>query len=406
MRLKPFALGAIACACWGTGAVAQQAPPLGSERQYHASASLRGVYDSNFARSSKALADQRGIKQAEYTLTPRLDFSIVQPLGRQMLYASGGGGYQFHRENKNLDRVTADVLGGYIASLGFCQTSAMSSYRVAQSDLALLDTPGVKNTAQTTTISAGGQCGSAQGITGGLNVQRTEAKNSAASQKQADSDTEGLTAQVGYANPTFGRFALLYAYTNSEFPNRIIVGRPIGDGFFTQTIGLSGERQLGSRIKVAATAGRTTVKREFAPPGVDQKFTSNTYSGQLTYKLGSRLTLDLEGARAVQPTGRSGKLYDINTNGQISGAYKLGSRYLVTLGHQIQDIKSNVDTTLTPGQLVITNSRTNTTFASIRYTQSQRISVTLDARYDDRNANLSDFDYTSTRIGLSVDVGF
>ena len=73
MRLSPLALGALFCAGAGVTAQAQQieAPTLGSERQFHGSASLRAMYDTNFARSSKAAAALRGIEQKEYTLTPR-----------------------------------------------------------------------------------------------------------------------------------------------------------------------------------------------------------------------------------------------------------------------------------------------------------------------------------------------
>ncbi len=347
---------------------------------------------------------QRGIEPKEYTLIPRVNFNIVQPLGRQMVYVNGGAGYQLHRENDQLDRVQANAAGGYVASLGACQASATSSYRVAQSDLALLDTPRVKNLTESTTIGASTQCGSAQGLIGAVNVQRIENHNSAKFQREADSDTELLGVQVGYGNPSLGVFRLIYNYSQSEFPNRVSPGRPIGDGFFTQTFALSAERGLGSRIKLGASAGRTMVKREFAPPGVDQKFASTTYSAQASYKLGSRMTIDLQGDRAVQPAGRPGKLYDITTNGSISGAYNLGTRYLVTLGHDIRDVKSNADTSALG--LVVTKSRTNSTFASIRYTQSRRASLTLDVRYDERNTDLPEFDYSSTRVSLSADIGF
>lgn len=405
MRLKPFALGAVACLCCASGAAAQSAAPAaGSARQYHARTSVTVVYDDNFARSSKALADQRGIKQQEYTLTPRVDFNIVQPFGRQLVYVSGGAGYQFHRENDNLDRVNANILAGYVATLGFCQASANTAYRAAQSDLAQLDTLRVKNLTQSTTVGAGVQCGRPQGIMGGVNVQRTENTNSAATEREANSDVENIAVQLGYGNQTIGQLGLVYSYASSQFPNRINPGRPIGDGFFAETFALTVQRQLGSRMKLGGSAGITKVKREYAPPGVDQKFTSNTYSANASYRLGDRLTIDLVGDRSVQPAGRPGKLYDVNTNGSISGAYRLGSRYLVTVGHRISDVDSNTDTTL--ARLVVTNSRTNSTFASVRYTQSRRASLSLDVRYDERNANLDDFDYKGMRVSISADVGF
>lgn len=404
MRLRPFALGAVACACCGTGADAQSMPAITPEREFHVSASVATVYDNNFARSSKTLAAQRGIEQNEITVQPRVSVDVVQPLGRQLIFLNGGAGYDFHRENDQLDRARGDVQGGYVASLGFCQASTFGNYRVAQSDLATLDAPVVKNLSQVTSVAVGAQCGRPRGFTGGGTVQRTESKNSASIQKPADSTVETLAAQFGYSNPTLGRFAVVYNYSNNEFPNRILPGRPIGDGFFTQSFAVMAERQFGSRIKVNATAGQTTVKREFAPPGTDLKFTSTTYSGLVNYNVGSRITFELLADRAVVPTARAGKLYDITTNGQLRGTYKLGSRYVVALGHRIADVKSNADTT---GPLrVITKSRTDSTFASIRYSQSRRASLLLDVRYDDRSTNLPEFNYTATRIGLTAEVGF
>ena len=174
--------------------------------------------------------------------------------------------------------------------------------------------------------------------------------------------------------------------------------------FFTQTLGVAVERQFGSRIKTTATVGQTTVKREFAPAGADLKFTSLTYAGTVNYRLGGRLTLDLSADRAVVPTARAGKLYDITTKGQLRAAYRLGSRYVVSLGGGVEDVKSNPDTAIL--RPVVSKARTNSVSASVRYAQNARTRLVLDVRYDDRNTNLPEFNYTSTRVGLTAQVGF
>ncbi|WP_337188888.1 hypothetical protein [Phenylobacterium sp.] len=405
MRLRPFVLGPLIYAgCAGVAAAQPAMPTVAGDRQFNVSTSVSAIYDSNFARSSSALAAQRGISRREYTLRPQVSVDIIQPLGGQALFLRGGAGYDLHRENSQLDRPRADLQGGYLTSLGFCQLAAFGAYRVSQSDLALIDSPAIKNTQQSTSIAAGATCGRPRGFGGSAIVQRSENMNSAAIQKEADSTTENLLLSLGYTNPTLGRLAGTFNYSNNEFPNRILPGRPVGDGFFTTAYGLSAERQFGSRITVRAAAGRTTVKREFAPPGSEAKFTSTTYSAAATYRAGSRLTFDVLGDRAVTPSPRAGKLYDIVTSGEVRGSYSLGSRYVVGFGHRIQDIDSNVDTTLNVP--VLTNSRTNATFASLRYRQSRRASLLLDVRYEDRNANLPEFNYTSTRVGLTAEVGF
>lgn len=403
MRLWPLALGVVACTCGGAVAAAQQMPAVEARREFTGSLGLRGVYDSNFARSSSAAAASRRIAEEDYTLTPTLTARVVQPIGQQTIFLNGSVGYSFHQKNDQLDRARGDVQGGYVTRLGPCGLYATGGLAAAQSDLALVDAPSVNNLLKTSTLVAGAQCGQ-RGLSGGFSVQQTESKNSAAIQKRGDSDTQVLSGQFGYRNATLGTVSLVYVYSSTEYPNIIMPSRPVGDGFFTQTVGLSVERKFGSKLKTRASAGRTMVKREFAPPGADQKFSSSNYSLGVDYLLGSRLNLSLSADRAVVPAGRAGKLYDIRTAGRFSGTYKLGSRFVLGFGHSIEDVDSNTDTSL-PFD-VITSSRTNSSFASIRYQQGQRASLSLDVRYDERNANLKEFNYSGTRVGVTAEVGF
>ncbi|ODT87858.1 MAG: hypothetical protein ABS78_09760 [Phenylobacterium sp. SCN 70-31] len=404
MRLRPLTLGAFAWICIGGVATAQQMPKVDSERQFSGDLSVSAIYDSNFARSSSVRAALRGIKPKEYTLRPQANLNVVQPFGRQVLFLSGSGGYDFHRENPRLDRRRYDVQGGYMASLGMCQAAVVETFRAAQSDLADLDLLEAKNEVRAIGTTVTAACGRPTGLGVSAAVSRIDTKNSAFVQRPADSTLENLSVQLGYANENIGRIGLVYSYADSELPNRIIPGRPVGDGFWTESYGLSVGRDIGSRLTVDAQAARTRVKREFAPPGLNQKFTSTTYAGDVTYRIGSRLSLNLNGERAVRPTMRPGKLYDIATAGQISGQYSLGSRYTVSLGYGVQDVKSNVDTiALRP---IITSSRTHTGFGSVRYQQNDRTALILDVRYIDRNTNIPDFNYSSTRVAITAQVGF
>lgn len=404
MRFEPLALGALVCAGASSAALAQQPPTITSERQFHGSASLQTVYESNFARSSPALAAQRGIERKEVTLRPQASLVVVQPLGRQSVYLQGTGGYDFHRNNERLDRHRYDVTTGYVARLGICQAGAIGTYRASQSDLALIDTTDTKNLNRATITGLSLACGRATGPNIGTSVQRVDTKNSNVVQKPADSTTESLQAMLGYGNPTLGKLAIVYSYANNELPNRINPGRPVGDGFWTQSLGLNAERNFGSRLRVAGTVSQTRVKREFAPAGVGQKFTSTTYAADASYRFGDRLLVELHGERSVKPAGRAGKLYDIDTGGQIQARYSFGTRYSATLGYSLSDVESNFDTL--GARQVVTDARTRSAFGSIRYRQSDRASLVLDVRHDDRITNLPDFNYNSTRVGISAEVGF
>lgn len=404
MRLRPFTLGMLACALGGGASVAQELPAVEPRREFGFTGSVSTFYESNFARSSRALAVLRDIDPEEFTVRPQVDVNVVQPLGRQIVYVRGFAGYEFHLNNVRLDRARGDMQGGYVASLGICQLSAFGGYRASQSDLATLDGLRTQNRIGVQTTGAGVQCSRGSGISGMVMAQRIDTKNSADVQKTADSTAETLATQLGYGNPGLGQIGLFFSYANNEFPNQITPGRPVGDGYAAHTYAVSVERAVGSRITVNLQGGMTHVKREFAPPGQDQKFKTTTYSGQIEYRLGSRLTLNLDGSRAVVPTVRAGKLYDITQAGEFRATYRLGRRILVTAGHRIDDIESNTDTSI--ARPVVTTSQTNSTFGSVRYRQSDRLSFRLEAGYDDRNTNLPDFDYTSTRVGLSAEVSF
>ena len=404
MRLRPIALGVLVCAGLGTSAAAQAVPSVGAARQFHVRTGVNVSYDTNFSRTSKALAALRGVSQNEVTTRPEVSVELVQPLGRQVVYLNGNLGYEFHRENDNLDRGRGDVQAGYATQLGFCQVSANGNYRASQADLATVDTLRVKNLLQTTGLGASAQCGRPQGIVGSVSVQHSEARNSATLQKLADNESNTISVAGGYGNQTLGRLMLTYGYTENDLPNRINPGRPPGDGFKVQSYGVSYERALGSRINMSGMVGRSRVKREFAPVGTDLTFSSTTYSGAIDYTMSSRLNFNLSASRAVVPSIRAGKLYDIATTGQAQARYNLGSRFVLTLGHRIADTKSNTDTTLNVP--VLTKSRANSTYGSVTYRQSERASLTLDARYDDRNTNTPDFNYTATTVGLTLEVGF
>lgn len=410
MRLRAMVLGTAFGAAACSAACAQQAQPpqIEPSRQYHFGASLSTTYDTNVARGSRTLAAMRGIVREEFIVRPQADAAIVQPFGRQALFLTGAAGYDLRSRNKNLNRQRADVTGGYTAQLGYCRPTLYGAYQAQQSDLATLDDTLVKNLVQAKSISASAQCARGVGPGAQVTVSRTDTKNSAVDQKLSDSTIESLSLAVLYQNPNIGTLGVTYAYSNNEFPNRILTGRPVGDGFWTSSYGVSVERELGSRMTLSAFLARTHVKREFAPAGSPLTFNSTTYGGDLSYRFGTRVTVDASASRLVRPSTRPGKVYDLNTEGTVAVRYELGSRFNVAVGHSIQDVKSNRDTAPLPvtGRPTLTSSRTNSTFGSLQYRQSDNISVTMDLRYEDRNTDVPDLDYKSTRIGLTTKLSY
>lgn len=407
MRLRTYALLASvsAVACATTTAHAQSAAPQpGAARQFKIGARIGAFYDTNVSRSSVALSETRDLARADYILRPEATASIVQPLGRQVVFLNGSAGYDFYRENDNLNRRRYDITAGGAAVTGPCMQQGSATFRAQQSDLSEVNLTTVQNYQKTVSYTLGATCGRPVGPTIGVALTRSDIKNSARILKVSDSTTAGVSASVGYRNPTLGAISAFYSYAETEQPNRTIAGRPIGDGYHAESAGITLQRTFGSRLDVLASVGGQRVSRDFAPPGIDRKITGISYNGGLTYRAGTRLTLNANASRSVQPSITPGKLYDVTTRGDVGARYRLGSRFSISLNQSIVDTKSNRDSAL-PG-LAITKSTTYSTVGSIVYTQNQHASVAMDVRYDDRETDVPTFNYNAVRVGVTLAANF
>ncbi|MBX3483738.1 hypothetical protein [Phenylobacterium sp.] len=403
-----MATGAVLGAAVAGPAAAQQQlqmPVLSGERVLRFGASAEVYYDTNVSRGSDLLASQRGLQPEDTVFQPRVTATVSQPLGTQMVYLNGFAGYDFHRNNSRLDRANVQVGGGYTARVGICQPSLMGSYSGRQSDLEDADSNTVTNLIQSYGTAAGLRCGRPIGPGVQVMVGREMVKNSTSGRTASDHDSEFLNLALSYSNPTLGQASIAWGYGSNEYPNRIIPGRPVGDGFITSNYTLSYQRQLGQKITLGGSIGRTMVKREFAIAGAPLKFSTTSYAASLDYRMSERIGLRASGARSVKPSNRPGKIYDVSTHLEGAVRYALGTRYDIEVGHAWTETNSNADTA--PGtRPVITNSRNNLTFGSVQYAQSDRISWEFTVQRDRRNTNLPQFNYSSTRVGLRTTVTF
>lgn len=407
MRPSTLALGAMLCACGGSAALAQAAPKVPNvqgERQFKLEARVSATYDSNVARTGKVLAAQRGVRQGDYKLAPSLAANIVQPIGQQALFLDGTAGYDFNARNRQFDSKRYAVTGGATGDLGICRPILYGTYSAQQSDLADLDALVIDSLQTSKGLALNATCGRTTGLGGSATIQRIDTKNSVQALRIQDRTVETLSASVNYSAPSLVDASVFFSYSNNEFPNRIFPGRPVGDGFWTESIGLRLQRKFSSRLTAGGTLSATRVKREFVPPGQRDKFTSATYSGDATYRAGNRLLLTFTGGREVRPSERVGKLFDIAETLEASARYRLGSRFSVTLGHAYTDRNSNVDTAA--ARLVVTDAITNSTFGKIEYRRETLGSISLDVQHQRQDTNLPSFNYTSTRLGVTTAVSF
>lgn len=410
MKLRTLALGAMLGAGTAGAAAAQSGanggalPTVDQRRTIEIDAQVGAFYDTNITRGSKAAAISRGLKQQDYTVTPALNVNIAQPIGRQVIFLKGAAGYDFHARNSRLDRERFDLTGGGAGTIGPCRPMAYETFQVRQSDLADADLTTTTNRQSVIGPTVALTCGRDRGFSGLVMASRLDTKNSASRMTVQDSTTETLTSAVTYSAPSLVTASVIFNYGNTEFPNRILPGRPVGDGYFVQSYGLRLERKFGARIQTGVMASRTHLKREFAPAGTPTTLNTNTYEADIAYRANTRATLTLTAQRDIKPSNRVGKLYDISQGGEARIAYRLNSRYSVTLGHIYEQMNSNGDSATT--RLVVTNARTNTTYATVDVQRFGPASLQFDVRREQRDTNLPLFDYKSIRVGLITRVSF
>lgn len=359
-------------------------------------------HDSNVARLNESAASLRGLSQGDTIFTPSATVDFLSPVGRHSVFLKGAAGYTFYDKNKRLERERLDFTGGANVAAGPCRTTLTGGYArgIYQADDPLLLTL-VENIQETKRAAIDVGCSRSTGLGLVFNAGKNWVSNDLAVLRQSDYDTTSLMAGVSYVRPALGKVTLFANRQKTEYPKR-----PINDGYELTSVGLTFDRQLGARIQGSATIALTSVDQLASPPpGVgDGNLDSTTYALRLTYRASNRLRFQGSLDKSVTPSAGLGRTYDVSTAYRFGADYDLGSRINIALGaSQVERDSAGV---LPTPIIVLTDSKTNVVYGSIRYKQSQRISWSLNASHEERTTNTPQFDYTSDRIGVAADVTF
>lgn len=363
--------------------------------------------DNNISRSDDAAAQRQGVAQEDTIMTPSLTVDIRQPFGgQQALFLNGSVGYAFYDKNEQLDRQRAGLQGGVEFGVGPCGGRLTGDYQRGQSELSdvALSTV-VDNVIETTRVQAEAVCATATGIGVTGSASQAWVNNSAASQESGDSEERVYQVGVTYGRPALGTFTIFGQRVEVDYPNRGLLGGGT-DGYELDAFGLTYSRKLGARIEGQVTAAYTNVTPGSSPlPGAtDADYSGTTYDGSISYRASSRLRLQADFSRAVTPTLALRQQYQIQTGYSLAGSYDIGSRFNLTLGGSHFD--SDADGTLPAPANILTSSTTKAFYGALRYQQSERLSLTLRARHEERDGNGTDFDFSGQSYGIAADVTF
>ena len=383
--------------------------------QIKAAASVQVEHDSNVARASDAQAAALGVTPEDTTYAPVVSVDIIKPIGRQAVFLQGSASYLFHQNNKQLNSAQINLAGGGAGHVAHCGISLDGGYFQGRSQLEQVQaaTTNVNNVLEVKRADFSLTCEVSGALGFVVNAGYTQGDNSLPQVAVSDYRSTTVSGGIVYGRPSVNSIELLAGYTHTDTPNTI--AKTIGsDGYEQQNIGIQLSRHVGARIEATATVNYSRVnlltpENPILPPGPtggDNK--GFTYSANVDYRVTSRLDLHATAARQFHPTQLIGSTYELSTNYLVRADYKLGARLNVEVGaDQLENSgQASAQAELISAVPTLTDSTVKGIFASVRYQQSSRISLVLDARHEHRTANLSQFEYTSNRVGLSLAVAY
>lgn len=383
---------ATAVAMMATAAQAQ------SERKFNATLTMRTVYDDHVSRSANGIAAVRGLSQEDVSFSPTLALDIVRPMGRNSIFLAGAIAYNFYEKNDQLNSENISLNGGVNGSLASCRGGLSGGLDRRQSELDDLSLTVVENIETTTSVRFSANCGRASGIQPTFGVTQEWSDNSSSQRAEADYETLSGTVGLSYGRPTLGVLNIFASAARTEYdiPTQTLIG-PQDNGYETYGGGVRFSRQLGARIQGSVNAGYSVVQPN--SPTLDD-FEGFTYGGDISYRVSSRLSGSVNFSRAVSPSSRVKSSYSVSETYGINAAYRIGSRLRVSAGgsyaeNTFEGLAGAV--TLTP-----TRETVKAVFGAISYDLGRRISISLDANQQERDANVHGFDYTANRYGLSI----
>jgi len=361
--------------------------------------SLSARYDSNVARASDEIAQKRGIKPADWLLSPSINIQLDKALGSQSIYFNGDVGYDLYARNHRLDRERILLDGGARLQFLRCTATADTSLDLHQSDLSeLIDSAPAKNTENIRKIALDAQCGGPIGIIPFAGASRTWASNSSSERRFADYVTDQGQGGLAFAGPTFGELAVIAQVRTTDYPDRNGFG--LTNHFHVFSIGGRYTRNVGSRLNASISLSRTKVD---TAPGFPT-FTGLTSNVNVSMVASDNLKLQANWTRSVDPVSLGFGDFAIDSRSSLDADYGLSP--LLTLSGGAGSVHRQIE-----GEsffLVPQIQREQRLFAYARlsYSRSARTNISLELRHERRRANPSSFNYDTTSVGLVVRMKF
>ena len=362
--------------------------------------SVTEQYDNNIAQSSAAAALLRGLVRDDYTTTPHVVVDLASVLAGVNVFVQGSAGYDYHENNKQLDRQRTDVKAGANMRFGRCSAAIIGSFDVQQSDLGNLFGSVVRNQAATKSVEADAGCERQSGLSPKIAVSQNWVTNSSAVQRISDTNVTTVTPSLAYSRPALGAVSIYGRYDNITYPNRVDLNRKTA-GFD----GLAGGATLAREITPKLSTKLDVSYLQLTPRQTSTtRFSGVNYDASFTYTPTTRSSLVLDFGRTVKPSVRVDANFDVTDFMKLSGKLKVGYRTNLELGVS-QQKERFANNNLALGTFLASDTLSEI-YAAVNFKVNRHVLLSLDAREQKRDANVAAFAYTDWRVGLTAAVTY
>jgi len=378
------------------GAAGAQTLP---ERRLDIGISVVNSYDTNILRLPEDGTAPPGQSRDDIRATPSFTVDIEQPLGRQSVFLSGSAGYDFYRENDQLERERIELTGGTNLNLQACGSRLAATYGRQQSDLADI-LPGERQVnTQTRTLYQGEiACRGFGPLEPTFSYERERVENSDPMRRNGNTTSDTYSVGVNYFRPVFGSVGAQVSYSDARYDRTADLPPGRTNGIKTYTADFTFERRIGSQLTGTASIGVTRVDPSLPDvPG----FKGLSYSADLRWTPGTRLQARVGLSREAQQPNLLNISYAIVDTYQGRIQYALGNRIRLTIGADYLR-RSLRDSALTQGPVLQTEDRRLLLFGGASYQAGERLTFSLDARAERRRSDVKELSFNNFSVALTT----
>lgn len=360
--------------------------------------SANALYDTNVSRSSRAVAVVRGLATIDdISYSPQATLKVNKSFGLDSVYLDGAIGYNFYQQDTILNRQSITSEAGVNLAFANCQGTVSGSFGQQQSNLEYLSQNVSKDLTTTTSVGLSANCQRSVGFAPFFSANREWLTHS--TQTTQNHNQYMVSGGIAYNHPVIGQVSLFGQYETARFPKRQFLdnGAIVTDGYDVAAGGIRYTNSIGSTLDVALSFSYTSVTPALAiQPGTD----GTAYDAKLVWHPNWRLQIEANVSRDTRAAPQINASYERDTLANLSLTYHLSEK--LSLVAAVQRTSDNLAGVALVQGTDITTEKTKGVNGSVKYDINSAMSVALTAATENRHTDVVGFNYSSTRVGLSL----